>query len=337
MGNKSTLEQKLAAIFKEGWMPERFLGLYESFYRGFQHALKEYPSSSKVIDASFETLLNLIKSHYLNPFIFQPYHEKIRYPFDYYAFGNDFFRPLIDEKKSKIIGDKNIQEIISHLKKGHNAVLLSNHQIEADPQAISLLLDDKYPGLAEGMIAVAGERVITDPLAVPFSMGRNLLCIYSKRYIDHPPEKKAEKQHHNKRTMEIMSMLLKEGGKLIYVAPSGGRDRRNKKGIVEVAPFDAPSIEMFYLMAQKAKTPTFFYPMALDTYDILPPPETIQVELGETRITKRGPIGLAIGSCIDMKQYPGYDLQSKHDRRQARADHIWKLVNTDYEHLKKGK
>ena len=43
------------------------------------------------------------------------------------------------------------------------------------------------------MIFVAGERVITDPLAIPFSMGSNLLCIYSKRYIDHPPEKKIEK------------------------------------------------------------------------------------------------------------------------------------------------
>ncbi len=50
------------------------------------------------------------------------------------------------------------------------------------------------------MIFVAGERVITDPLAVPASMGRNLLCIYSKRYIDHPPELKSEKQLHNKRT-----------------------------------------------------------------------------------------------------------------------------------------
>ena len=69
-------------------------------------------------------------------------------------------------------------------------IFLANHQIEADPQAISLLLDDLYPNFAENMIFVAGERVITDPFAIPFSMGRNLLCIYSKRYIDHPPEKK---------------------------------------------------------------------------------------------------------------------------------------------------
>jgi glycerol-3-phosphate O-acyltransferase len=167
-------------------------------------------------------------------------------------------------------------------------------------------------------------------------MGRNLLCIYSKRYIDHPPEKKAEKQHHNKRAMELMRILLQEGGKCIYVAPSGGRDRRNAEGVVEVAKFDPQSIEMFYLMAQKAKTPTYFYPMALATYDMFPPPETVQIELGETRVSKRGPIHLSIGPVIDMDQYPGYDQPDKHQRRQARADYIWTQVSNDYKMLLKG-
>jgi glycerol-3-phosphate O-acyltransferase len=43
-----------------------------------------------------------------------------------------------------------------------------------------------------------------------------------------------------------------------YVAPSGGRDRPNQEGIVEVAPFDPQSIEMFNLMAKKSTRPTFF-------------------------------------------------------------------------------
>ncbi len=146
-------------------------------------------------------------------------------------------RPLVDEKLSTIRGEKNLSEVQSHLKKGHNVVFLANHQIEADPQAISILLDGRFPNIAPEMIFVAGERVITDPLAVPFSMGRSLLCIYSKRYIDNPPEKKAAKQVHNKRTMELMSHLLKEGGKCIYVAPSGGRDRPNEEGKIEAGCF----------------------------------------------------------------------------------------------------
>src|SRR5690606_4917236 len=128
-----------------------------------------------------------------------------------------------------------------------NVVLLANHQTETDPQIISILLEKSHARIAEQIIYVAGERVITDPLAIPFSMGCNLLCIYSKRYINSPPELKNEKQLHNKSTMELMSRLLKEGGKIIYVAPSGGRDRRSSSGKVEVASFDPQSIEMFSL------------------------------------------------------------------------------------------
>jgi glycerol-3-phosphate O-acyltransferase len=315
------------------WMPTRVKKNLQSFYHGYKSALDEHRVDASSYAAWFDDFLNCIRMQITTPFIFQPYHEKIRYPFDFYKFGNDFFRLLVDEKKSRVHGEKQIEEMIAHQKQGHNVILLANHQIEADPQAISILLDEKYPGLAEEMIFVAGERVITDPLAVPFSMGRNLLCIYSKRYIDHPPEKKAEKQHHNKKAMDLMRILLQEGGKCIYVAPSGGRDRKNDKGVVEVAKFDPQSVEMFYLMAQKAKTPTFFYPMALATYDLMPPPETIQIELGETRSSKRGPIHLSIGTEIDMERYPGYDLSNKHDRRGARADYIWSCVSTDYQRI----
>ena len=180
------------------------------------------------------------------------------------------------------------------------------------------------------MIYVAGERVITDPLAVPFSLGRNLLCIYSKRYIDHPPEQKMKKQLHNKRTMELMSELLSEGGKAIYVAPSGGRDRPNEMGVFEVASFDPQSIEMFYLMSLRAGHPTHFYPLSLKTYPLLPPPETVQSELGESRTAKRAGIHLCFGKQIAMDDFPRNALQDKHARRQARADHICKRVRDEY-------
>ena len=333
MENNSKFEQIIEA---QAWMPEKVKQNLYSFYFGYKKALDLHEVDPSTYRAWFDDFLQFIQMQVTTPFIFQPYHERVRHPYDYYKFGIDFFRLLVEEKTSTVHGHAHIEEIVSHLKKGHNVILLANHQIEGDPLAISLLLENKYPQLAQEMIFVAGERVITDPLAVPFSMGRNLLCIYSKRYIDHPPEKKAEKQHHNKRAMELMRILLQEGGKCIYVAPSGGRDRKNAQGIVEVAKFDPQSIEMFYLMAQKAKTPTYFYPMALATYDMFPPPETVQIELGETRRSKRGPIHLSIGPVIDMEQYPGYDQSDKHARRGARAEHIWNSVCADYNMLLKG-
>ena len=52
--------------------------------------------------------------------------------------------------------------------------------------------------------------------------------------------------------MKQMQKLFTDGGKIIWVAPSGGRDRQGADGEFEVAPFDSKSIEMFRLMADKA-------------------------------------------------------------------------------------
>jgi glycerol-3-phosphate O-acyltransferase len=83
-------------------------------------------------------------------------------------------------------------------------------------------------------------------------------------------------------------------------------------------------------MAQRAERPSHFHPMALATYDFLPPPETVRAELGETRHIKRTGIHLAIGREIDMEHFPGGDTADRHARRAARARHIWERVNEDY-------
>lgn len=312
---------------QEGVIPVKYLEILKGFYLNYKRAIC---NKNQSVDELFVTFLKLIKEQLVNPFTFEPFHQLIRQPFDYYQFGLDLIEPLVNASESTVSGLNYLKEITASLEKGENVIFLANHQTEADPQAISLLLKDSYPQFAEELIFVAGERVITDPLAVPASMGRNLLCIYSKRYIDNPPEQKELKQLHNKKTMELMSQLLSAGGKAIYVAPSGGRDRPNAKGIVEVAPFDPQSIQMFYLMAQRAGHPTHFYPMTLKTFDILPPPLDIQSELGETRTATCAPIHLSFGSKIDMDHFPGSDLTDKHERRAARAEFICNLVKADY-------
>ncbi len=330
--NHTFLEQ-LDHYCQEGTIPAKYAQNLQQFYTGFQQALTDANLSIVPYAALFEQYLKLVRDQCIEPYVFEPYHHRLRHPFDYYQFGLDILKPLINSHKSSVQGTHYIKPITDTLKRGNNVILFANHQTEADPQAISILLENSHPDLAEQMIFVAGDRVVTDPLAVPFSMGRNLLCIYSKRYIDHPPELKLKKQLHNKRTMELMSELLSEGGKIIYVAPSGGRDRPNAEGIVEVAPFDSQSIEMFYLMASRAGHPTHFYPLSLKTFELLPPPQTIQVELGEARLAKRGNIHLSFGPEIDMEHFPGCDIKDKHERRQARASFIWNLVRTHYDTL----
>lgn len=262
-----------------------------------------------------------------HPFEFEPHHRMITAPFDYYTWGVDFFRPLVDKTRSTLTGRDELQRIAAQLAAGDNVIFLANHQSEADPQIISLLFEDEFTALGKDMIFVAGERVIADPITAPFSMGRNLLCIYSKRHIDHPPERKAAKVQHNRKTMERMAELLAEGGHAIYVAPSGGRDRPNASGVVEVAKFDPQSIEMFRLMAQRAGRPTHFHPMALATFDIMPPPQTVAVELGEPRKLQRCPVHIAVGAELDLDRFTDPDRDA---RRAAQADAAWRAVHDAY-------
>ncbi len=251
MGKKSKSDQWLEDLRNQSAEKSWQLGI------GFVECLKiAVETSGGSLEAHMGTLclfFELLKDQLRSPYQFEPYHQKIRHPIDYYQFSLDFIRPLIEEKGSKVLGQGILDKIERQIEAGENVVFYANHQTETDPQAIAILLQKTHPKLAEEIIYVAGERVVTDPLAIPFSMGTNLLCIYSKRYIDYPLELKAQKMLHNKNTMELMSRLLQEGGKAIYVAPSGGRDRRDATGAVFPAPFDPNSVEMFYLMAKKAK------------------------------------------------------------------------------------
>jgi glycerol-3-phosphate O-acyltransferase len=317
---------RLRALVADARFPEKYKPILVSFFATYRSALAEAGLNPDDYDELLCGFVDRLEEQLDRPFTFEPYHQQILAPFNYYRYGVEFLRPLVDKTRSTVGGRNNLDRAAAQLAAGDNVIFLANHQTEGDPQAISLLLEDLHPDMGREMVFVAGERVTTDPLAVPFSMGRNLLCIYSKRYIDTPPELKTTKQLHNKRTMERMSELLGEGGKCIYVAPSGGRDRANAHGLVEVAPFDPQSVEMFYLMASRAGRASHFYPMALDTYHFLPPPETIQTELGEARRIKRTGIHLAVADEVDMEHFPGSDTDDRHERRASRARFIWQQV-----------
>lgn len=326
-------DDRLHALVGDPRFPERYKPILVQFFATYKVALADAGLVPEAFDHLLCGFVDRLEEQLDTPFTFEPYHQQITEPFDYYRYGVEFLRPLVDKAASSLRGHEHLDRAAAQLAAGENVVFFANHQTEGDPQAISLLLEDGYPAIGKEMIFVAGERVTTDPLAVPFSMGRNLLCIYSKRYIDTPRDQRTAKQVHNKKTMERMGQLFVEGGKCIYVAPSGGRDRANAEGLVEVAPFDSQSVEMFYLMARRAIRPAHFYPMALATYDFLPPPGTVQVELGEARHIKSAGIHMAVGAELDMEHFPGSDLEEKHARREARARHIWLRVCADYAQL----
>lgn len=321
---------QLNAYLEKGVINAKLHRVIRDFYDNYQETSSQLPDPKKR-EETFELLVKLIIKQIEDPHLFSIFHRSVRSPFDYYQFGLDFIRPFIDFDQSKIFGLEALHSIREQLKKGENVILLANHQTEPDPQAISLLLEKIDSKLATDMIFVAGHRVISDPLAIPLSLGRNLLCIYSKKHMSHPPEEKAEKILHNQRTLKQMQELLNEGGYCIYVAPSGGRDRPDSKGEFQVAPFDVQSVELFSLLGQQTKRPTHFYPLALQTFELMPPPRVVEKELGEKRMIHFTPIYLSFGDEVDMHNFPGSEHLDKKAKRSQRAEYIWQKVCQGYE------
>lgn len=325
-------QEDIDILVKKGKLPEFVSGIMKKFYSSYVEAVTQNGYTADDAAPVLSQLLKFCVKQISHPYRFEPYHKSIREPVDYYQFGNDFIRPLVHWNASRVLGQNSLKEIERHIANGENVVLFANHQIEPDPQAISLLLEKEHPRLAEEMIFVAGHRVITDPLAVPFSLGRNLICIHSKRHIENPPEQKAEKLLHNQRAMKKLGSLLSEGGKCIYVAPSGGRDRPDATGAIQPAEFDPQSVELFQLIAKSAKTPTHFYPLALSTHQILPPPTTVEKELGEKREANAAPIHLNFGAELKLEALNDPE-KSKQENRAHRALTLTHIVRELYHEL----
>ena len=324
----------IETLCKSNKLPNQATKTFLGFCACYKAACEKAQIDPNTCVDVFKTFLHCVAKELQDPYTFGPYHRAIRAPVDYYTLGLDFVRPLIDYTHSMVLGKQSLAAINIAIQNKENVVLLSNHQTEIDPQIISLLIENEYPKLACDMIFVAGHRVISDPLAIPFSLGRNLICIYSKRHIDTPPEKKAEKISHNQKAMKCLEELLQEGGKCIYIAPSGGRDRVNDKGEPEVSPFDPQSVEMLYLLSQKARHPTHFYTLALSTYPLLPPPNQVLTEIGETRTTYYSPAHLVFGERIDMEHIGQcHEESDKKQKRIIRTDAIWQQVVADYQSI----
>lgn len=326
------IPESIQKIFSSGLLTKEISLGMGHFYKHYRVAIAKGGKDPKDYTKIFIKFLEIVAEHLKNPYKFEPYHEAVRKPFDYYALGLEFIRPLIDFQRSTVSGKEELKKMQLALQKGENVILLSNHQTEIDPQIISLLLEKISPKIAEELIFMAGHRVVTDPLATPLSVGRNMLCIYSKKYVDHPPEKRAEKLKHNQHTLKVMEELLRKGGKIIYVAPSGGRDRRDSLGKVTVDPFDPDSVEMLNLIAKKSEAKVHFHTLALETFELLPPPKEIHLEIGEQRITHFMPAHLAFGKEIDMQKVGDCHLiADKKEQRRRRADAIWQEVLSAYD------
>ncbi|KAF8820886.1 acyltransferase domain-containing protein [Cardiosporidium cionae] len=280
-------------------VPEEFAEIFKEFINSY---IREVSTTGKLppqeVAATVRNFISLVKKNAKFPFA--PFHRGIRQPVDYARIGNEFWKPLVDFERSEFPSQKKLLFLLENLKLGKNVLMLSNHQTEPDPQLMRLLFEHAgVPELCDLLIMVAGSRVRTDPLAIPFSMGCNLLSVHSKKHLENPPLLRSKKIRENLLTIRSLQELFREGGKLIWVAPSGGRDRPlNGSDECVVSPFDKKTIELYSRMAEKSSHQTLFVPMALYSYPICPAPRQVNADLGETRTCRRSGVGMAIGEPI---------------------------------------
>ena len=285
---------------------EHLDSLVEDYLRiGQQHGF-----SHDDLQRRLNLLWTLAQEQIASPHAFEPWHEATRAPFDYRAFGIEFFRPLVDPQRTLLKGPWN--QVREQLQRGENVIFLSNHQSEAEPPAMHLLLEKFDQKLAEHFVMMAGARVTGDPISSPFSLGCNLLCVYSKRHLPEDPLQRAAQLEHNQRALQILREKLDQGGIGLWVACAGGRDRPDASGAMQIAPFDPESVELLRLLGMRSSVRTHWYPLALCTYRLLAPPQQRQSELGEHRVTLGGGIGMELLPEVEWTALP----EGKENREQ---------------------
>jgi glycerol-3-phosphate O-acyltransferase len=251
---------------------------------------------------------------------------------------------------------------------GHNVVLMSNHQTEADPAIIALLLEKSNPWICENIVYVAGDRVVTDLLCKPFSMGRsfssprnivirdnvvfllsftpinfslkhffpirNLICVYSKKHMNDYPELIEMKRKSNTRSLKEMALLLRGGSQLIWIAPSGGRDRPDPStGEWYPAPFDSSSVDNMRRLLEHAGVPGHIYPLSLLCYEVMPPPQQVEKEIGEQRVISFHGVGLSVTEEIKYGDITAH-TKNADEGRELFTDTLYSSVVNQYNVLK---
>ena len=79
-------------------------------------------------------------------------------------------------------------------------------------------------------------------------------------------------------------------------------------------------------MGNKSKQPTHYYPMALVSYELCPPPDTVEADTGEERNVRFVPVGLAVGA--ELESVGGLE------RRKEFCRTAFEQCNTDYTDLR---
>lgn len=315
-------EMTLAGLVQAGKIPDKLQAGLMDLHSSYKGALGKSPmldDSDKEAAQCIASVAERVLVQFKDPYTFPSRHKRILEPFDYYMFGQRYIGNLINFDTSYVGNADKLVKIKEQVAKGENVLLYANHQSEADPAVWAWLTDAVDPSLAKEVYYIAGDRVVLDTFAKPFSMGRNLVCVHSKKHMDDDPELKSAKMATNQKSVRELGTLFKEGGAIVWVAPSGGRDRKGESGDYDVSAFDPSAVFLLKRMMDSAKKPGHVYPMAMASAEIMPPPSGVEKALGEKRILDYHGVGISFGEELDMAILDGIDDKSKQAEALTKA------------------
>ncbi len=175
----------LHKLVDAGKCPAQLLAVWQDFYENYQRAMlssrRPEPEATLLAAKVQATIADVVFNQFVDPFTFPSFHKRLLEPYNYYEFGQRYVGSLTDFDTSVLGYPERFDTIRDQLAAGHNVVLLANHQTEADPGVWAHMLEHTHPQLATDVVYVAGDRVVMDVLCKPFSMGRNLFCVHSKK------------------------------------------------------------------------------------------------------------------------------------------------------------
>ena len=147
-----------------GKLPKPLYAAFEDFYNNYKQTVLNSDSPDacpELVAKVMGSIADRTFNQFLDPYTFPSYHTRLLEPYDYYKFGQNYVRTLINFNKSVIGHLDRFRKVQEQLDAGDNVVLLANHQTEADPGVWALLLEKQLPNLATEIIYVAGNYITT--------------------------------------------------------------------------------------------------------------------------------------------------------------------------------
>src|SRR5690606_10868542 len=106
----------LKSFMKKYNIPDPLQDILTGFIDDYLAIVREREGDLEKALVILSTFVALVEDEIGDPFIFQPYHQRIDSPFDYYHFGMDLLRPLVRFEDSYVQGLPIVDEITGLLK-----------------------------------------------------------------------------------------------------------------------------------------------------------------------------------------------------------------------------